>query len=258
VVDVAYPSTSTSGSGNHVSKLASALPGDTVAVGEVHSVGALLGHELSALSSQVPGNATLDNVNGVLGLIGGTDWLGDGVAVVTKDGSTFGGGLVVETTDAATASSKVALVNTAITFGGRLYGITSHDETYKGSTITIVDIPAKVVGTALEIAVVAKDNLIVAGYGDSFVKAVLDTTSANSLASQSDYSAVMAAVGSSDEESFYVNVPALEDQIGQALFSASPSVWTQNYKPYFDHLGSFGGAVVDGNTVILRLVVTAK
>ena len=60
-------------------------------------------------------------------------------------------------------------------------------------------------------------NLIVAGYTDSFVKAVVDTTPATSLASQADYSAVMAAAGSGNEQSLYVDVPALEDQIGQAI-----------------------------------------
>ncbi len=68
----------------------------------------------------------------------------------------------------------------------------------------------------------------------------------------------MAAAGSSNVASFYVDIPALEDAIGQAVFAASPSRWTFDYKPYFDHLGGVGYSVVDGNTVILRLVVTAK
>jgi hypothetical protein len=68
----------------------------------------------------------------------------------------------------------------------------------------------------------------------------------------------MAAAGSSNEGSFYVDIPALEDQIGQAAFSADLSRWTLDYKPYFDHIGGVGYSVVDGNTVILRFVVTAK
>jgi hypothetical protein len=68
----------------------------------------------------------------------------------------------------------------------------------------------------------------------------------------------MAAAGASDTSSFYVNIPALEDQIGLSLLASDASRWTLDYKPYFDHLGGVGFTLVDGNTVITRLVVTAK
>jgi hypothetical protein len=55
----------------------------------------------------------------------------------------------------------------------------------------------------------------------------------------------------------YVNIPALEDEIGIAAV-ASSSRWKSDYKPYFDHFGGVGYSVIDGNTVILRLVVTAR
>jgi hypothetical protein len=42
------------------------------------------------------------------------------------------------------------------------------------------------------------------------------------------------------------------------VLASSPTRWTLDYKPYFDHLGGIGYSVVDGNTVILRLVVMAK
>jgi hypothetical protein len=65
----------------------------------------------------------------------------------------------------------------------------------------------------------------------------------------------MGAAGTNNEGSFYVNVPALEDAIGQSF---SPTQWASDYKPYFDHVGGIAGSVVDGDTVIMRLVVTAK
>jgi hypothetical protein len=258
VVDVAYPSPNDTSSGNHASRLANALPGSTVGAVEVHSLGKLLTDGLAAAEAGLPGNSTLGNVKTVLGLMGGLDWIGDGVAAVTKDGSNFSEGFVVQATDASTAGSKVALISNAVSFAGWTYGLKSHDEQYKGATITLIDVPESVLGMPLEIAVAAKDDLVVVGYGDAFVKAVIDTTSSTSLGSQPDYSAAMAAAGSSNVESIYVNVPALEDQIGQAVLSKSASVWAQDYKPYFDHLGSVAGSVVGGNTVILRLVITAK
>ncbi|HEU6440080.1 MAG TPA: DUF3352 domain-containing protein [Terriglobales bacterium] len=260
VVDVAMPRTTDSGAGNHASRLAAALPGSTVGVYEMHSIGAQVSKQLDALAAGQSG-AMADSVKSIkdaLARIGGLDWLGDGVAVVTKDGSTYGGGLVVEAGDAATAGAKAATITNLAALAGGSLKLTSRDETYKGIAITVISIPNGPDGKPVEVAVAAKDNLVVAGYTDAFVKAVIDTTPGSSLASSSDYTAVMAAAGASSMSSGYVNIPALEDQIGQALLASQSSRWTLDYKPYFDHLGGVGYAVVDGNTVILRLVVMAK
>jgi hypothetical protein len=260
VVNVVMPKASGSGSDNHTSTLASVLPSSTVMVTEMHSIGKLITNELAALDKTMPNDSSLKSVKQGLGLIGGIDWLGDGAVVVTKDGSTYGGGVVVEATDASTATSKVGMVSNLLTLAGASATLTTRDETYKGVDITVITLPSDPVSTvgAEQIAFAAKGNLIVVGLGDTFVKSVIDTTSSNSLASQSDYTTVMAAAGSNNEQSVYVNIPALEDQIGQAVFAVSPSRWTQDYKPYFDHVGGIGYSVIDGNTVILRFIVTAK
>ncbi|HEY1168320.1 MAG TPA: DUF3352 domain-containing protein [Candidatus Limnocylindrales bacterium] len=260
VVDVVMPSTASTGIGNHTSALASALPASTVGVLEVHSIGKLVSDELSALRAKAPAGSatTIQSVQDALARFGGIDWLGDGVAVVTKDGSTYGGGLVAQAADASTASAKVALLTNLAALTGGSLNISSRRETYKGVDITLISIPGGTRGIPVTIAVAARGNLIVAGYTDAFVKAVIDTSTSTSLASQPDYSTVMAAAGLSNLASFYVDIPALEDAVGQAVFAASPSRWTLDYKPYFDHIGGVGYSVVDGNAVILRLVVTAK
>ena len=260
VVDVAMPRATGSGADNHTSRLASVLPGSTVGVFEMHSIGSQVTKQLDALAAGQSG-AIADSVKSVkdaLAKIGGIDWLGDGVAVVTKDGSSYGGGLVVEAGDAATAGAKAATITNLAALAGGSLKLTSRDETYKGIAITVISIPNGPNGTPVEVAVAAKDNLVVAGYTDAFVKDVIDTTPGSSLASSSDYTAVMAAAGANNMSSGYVNIPALEDQIGQALLASQSSRWTLDYKPYFDHLGGVGYTVVDGNTVILRLVVMAK
>lgn len=260
VVDVAMPRATGSGADNHTSRLASALPGSTVGVFEMHSIGSQVTKQLDTLAAGQSG-AIADSVKSVkdaLAKIGGIDWLGDGVAVVTKDGSSYGGGLVVAAGDAATASAKAAMITNLAALAGGSLKLTSRDETYKGIAITVISIPNGPNGTPVEVAVAAKDNLVVAGYTDAFVKDVIDTTPGSSLASSSDYTAVMAAAGANNMSSGYVNIPVLEDQIGQALLASQSSRWTLDYKPYFDHLGGVGYTVVDGNTVILRLVVMAK
>jgi hypothetical protein len=250
----------TAGDGNHVSRLAPSLPSSTVLVAEFHAIGKTATTALSAAEKQMPGDSSVKQVEDALGLIGGLDWIGDGSAVVTKQGSTYSGGLVIETTDATTASNKLSLLQTGLALGGSSMGLTSRSENHNGTSITIIHVASGVDSTVggLDLAVAAKGNLIVAGIDSGFVKAVLDTTEPTSLGAQPDYKALIDAVGSSNSTSFYVNIPALEDQIGQAAMGVSSSRWTTDYKPYFDHLGGAGYAVMDGNTVILRFIVTAK
>lgn len=258
VMNMAMPRSGSTGPGNHASRLASVLPGSTVGVFEVHGIGKIVTDQLAALASKLPAGSAANSLKTIkdgLALVGGLDWLGDGVAAVTKDGSVYGGGIVVEATDASTASSKVALITTYAALAGGTLQISSRTETYKGISITVFSVPNGT-GKPVEIALAAKDSVIVAGYTDAFVKAVVDTTPATSLNSQPDYSAVMAAAGAGNDQSMYINIPALEDQIGIAALS--PSRWTTDYKPYFDHFGGIGYSVIDGNTVILRLVVTAR
>jgi hypothetical protein len=258
VMNLVMPRSGSTGPGNHTSRLASILPGTTVAVFEVHGIGKIVTDQLAALASRLPTGSVADSLKTIKdgrALVGGLDWLGDGVAAITKNGSVYGGGVVVEAADASTASSKVALVTTYAALAGGTLHISSRTETYKGISITVFSVPDGA-GNSMEIALAAKDSVIVAGYTDAFVKAVIDTTPATSLNSQPDYSAVMAAAGASNDQSMYVDIPALEDEIGIAALSSSR--WTTDYKPYFDHFGGIGYSVIDGNTVILRLVVTAR
>ena len=261
VVEMTMPNTGILQQGNHTSTLAASLPGSTVGVVEIHGIGNTVTKGLESLTSSgfmdaLPGS--IKSVKDALDRVGGVDWLGDGAAVLTKNGNAFGGGIVAQATDAATARTKVDLITNLVSLTSGATKATSRDETYKGVGITVISIPASAQTPLVEIAIGAKDNLIVAGYTDSFVKAVIDTTTSDSLASQSDYSNAIGASGNSNMESMYVNVPALEDLMGRTAMSANPARWTQDYKPYFDHIGGVAYSVVDGNTVTMRFVVMAR
>jgi hypothetical protein len=262
VVEMSMPGMGSQPGGNHTSMLASSLPGSTVGVYEMHSIGQSITTGLDSMSSGYSSVAGLDSslksIKDMLTRIGGVEWIGDGAAAVTKTGDSFGGGVVVQATDAATAKTKVDMITNLVALGGGTIKATSRDETYKGVGITVVSIPTSSGMPPVEIAIGAKDNLIVAGYTDAFVKAVIDTTPSDSLASQSDYTAAIGASGSSNSGSLYVNIPALEDLAGRTAFPTTPSRWTQDYKPYFDHIGGVAFSVVDGNTVTMRFVVMAR
>jgi len=263
-VEITMPKTAGApSSANAESVLASQLPGSTVGVMEVHAVGKLVDDGLKAISgsgSSTADEGTLKTIQDALTRVGGIDWLGDADMVLTKTGSTYGGGIVVKTPDAGTAISKKATLTNLVALAGSLTnigsGFTSTDETYKGTTITLITVPNGS-GSPLEFSIATKNDLIVAGYGDAFVKAVLDTTAGTSLADSANYKSAIAAVGPSNAAYGYFDISAVADQIGQT-FSGNASYYNLNYKPYVDHIGGAAFAEIDGSTVILRLVVTAK
>jgi hypothetical protein len=201
----------------------------------------------------------IKQVQDAISKVGGIDWIGDADVVLTKTGTTYGGGLVVKTTDSATATTKMTMITNLVALAGiGGSGITQTDETYKGATITLVDASGAGLGLpATSLAIATKGDLLIAGYGDAFVKAILDTTAADSLASQSVYQSVMAAAGKSNAEYGYFNISAVADEIGQT-YSGSASYYNLNVKPYVDHIGGAAFASIDGSTVTLRFVVTAK
>jgi hypothetical protein len=245
--------------GNRETVLASEMPGSTVGMFEIHSVGEFVNDELKAVSGSSDAATVKDAIKQVqdaLTRVGGIDWLGDADVVLTKTGPTYGGGIVVKTPDTDTATAKKAMLTNLIALAGGSMGITSADETYKGTTITRITVPNGS-GTPLEFSIAIKNDLIVAGYEDSFVKSVLDATANTSLAASANYQTAMAAVGTSNAADGYFDISAVADQIGQT-FSGNASYYNLNYKPYVDHIGGAAFAEIDGSTVVLRLVVTAK
>ena len=257
--------------GNHVSTLAALVPSSTVAIVETHSIGELATSALDSLTSQGAPLDLRNQVNAVKTAIagfGGLDWLGDGAVVVTKNGSTYDGGVVVQTTDAKTASDKLDLVRTLVAASGGS-GVSSTDETYKGVTITTLRTSG---GTALEpgisdttgmtlnasIAFAAKDGLVIAGADGAFVKSVIDTSSNNSLASSDTYKTALAAAGNSNAGSAYVDIPTIAAGVVAELPSSDAASFNTDVKPYLDHVGGAAFANIDGSTITVRLIVMAK
>jgi hypothetical protein len=257
--------------GNHVSTLASKVPSDTIAILETHSIGEIATSALDTLTSQ---GAPLDLRNQVNALktaiagFGGLDWLGDGAVVVTKSGTTYDGGLVVQTTDAKTATDKLALVRSLITASGGA-GFVSTDETYKGVTITTLRLSGT---TALEpgmadvggmmlnatVSFAAKDDLIVVGSDAAFVKSIIDTGAGSSLASSDTYRTALAAAGNSNAGSGYADIPTIASALSPDLLGSYAGAFTSDIKPYIDHVGGAAFASIDGSTITIRFIVMAK
>ena len=252
---VNVPATNKTGATNAESVVASDLPASTIGVMEVHSVGASLQKSLDTAAANPSLAPEMKQIEQALTFIGGLSWIGDTDLAVTRTSTGFSGGLIVKTPDATTAAGKKALLTNLVALAGSSYGLTSTDETYHGVTITNVTVASG--GIDVKFGVAVKGDLIVAGL-DDFVKSVIDTNSGNSLASQPDFKAVMAAVGKSNVEYGYLNIPALADAMVALMSPAEKASYDLNTKPYVDHLGGAAYAVTSGDVVTMKLVVTAR
>ena len=250
--------------GNHASALASVVPGSTVGLFELHSIGSLVTTALDTLGAPNAPTDLRNQINTIKTAIagfGGLDWLGDGAAVVTKSGSTYDGGVVIKTTDAKTANDKLSLLRTLVSASGG--SVATHDETYNGVTITTLQTSGDSglqTGMTLNasVAFAAKDDLIIAGTDVAFVKSMIDTTAANSLAASDTYKTALAAAGANNAAAAYVDIPTIDASLSAALPPSYAGFFTANIKPYLDHVGGAAFAEIDGSTITIRFIVMAK
>ena len=86
----------------------------------------------------------LDQLNQGLGLVGGADaafgWVGDTAIVVNDADGTPEGGLIIAATDKEAPGRLITALKTFLAIGGAQQGITVREETYDGTTITIIDL----------------------------------------------------------------------------------------------------------------------
>jgi hypothetical protein len=279
---------------NHSSILATRLPPTTVAAAELHDIAALVGSvtttigEPAASASPDPVNQALQAVGGIDGLVG---WIGDGtVALVrgsgpgtssgasgaaTTDPSDLQAGFVIQAKDAAAADTKLTELKNLVSLVGSSVGISSSTETYNGTTITIIDagdvtrfMPAGSTAAApggaslpttdLRIAIAQKDDLVIAGIGDGFVKSVLDTKPGATLADQQTYRDALGLAGASNTGQLYVDLQSVLDLATQHLSAAGLAHYQSDLQPYLAPFRAVAAAGSAGDPNRARVVITVK
>jgi hypothetical protein len=210
---------------NRVSSLVEHIPSNAIVASVSDDYGATIKQMLDLYRSDPSLSPMFDQVDQALGLVGGTDaaigWAGDTAFVVTVPDGTPEGGVLIAPTDKAAAQHLFTSLRSLIQIGGGQQGITVRDEPYNGATITVVDVGdiakfAPAAGQAgallpsghIEIAYAVTDNVVVLGSGPGFVKHVLDTTAATSLASNARYKTLADRAGAGTGTSF-VDVAAI-------------------------------------------------
>jgi hypothetical protein len=237
---------------NRPSDILPHLPASTIFVADGRDLAANWKKVLDLYRSMPGFDEAMKQLDTALNMVGGYDkavgWIHDGAVVVTRNGSTVDGGIVLTPSDAAAAQSLFASVRNLAALGGAQAGITVSDETYKGTTITSIDIGnvRDVLGAAgvantfrqglpdghLKLAYAVTDRLVVAGVGDGFVKAVLDTQPGASLASDGRFNAATDRAGSANRGLTYLDIVATRELIENLVPASERAQYETSYKPY--------------------------
>ena len=239
------------------SDLASHVPGAALVYAETHGFGDLWRTQATALIQNPCFASVAGQLSTIEGLLGtkipdAFGWVKDAGVVVTAPGGAPQGGLVATTSDAAAGQARLTQVLTLLSLAKGQGGpaITTSSAPYAGTTITSVTVDlgtSGAAGTALSgvptsvtISYAFKGQVFVLGVGDAFVKAVLDTTDANSLASDGRYSAALSAAGGpTDSGVVYADVTGIRGLVEAQLPADQKAKYSSDVQPYltpFDRL----------------------
>ncbi len=244
---------------NRVSRIAPHLPGSTIALFEVHDVGAAILSFIDQCREDPDFAAALAELEPQLRIIGGLDgmlgWMGDLGVVLTRDGDKVDGGLVVATDNRADAERLLGFFSSAIQLGGSSMGFDVRDEEYAGTTITTIDLGdwqdlAALAGSAgsipfegrFEIAYAATDEFVVMGAGDAFVKAALDAAPGTSLADNARFKSLIESVGSDGAGTVFVDITAVRELMEDLVTSFDPSAlaeYERDIKPWLEPFDAY-------------------
>lgn len=270
---------------NRTSSLADHVPSNVVAMSISHDYGRAILQTLDIFRADPAMAPAIEMIDQAVGLLGGTEsaigWIGDFGFAVTRSAATVEGGLIIVPTDRAAAERLFTSLRNLVALGGSSAGITVRDEAYARSTITIVDLGnlsdlAGLAGMAglspdmigaelptgrVELAFAITDQIVILGASPSFVKSVLDTTPATSIAASERYKALAARLGEGNGVGF-VDISSVRELLESAMASADPSAvatYEEEIKPFLVPFDAMAGSTsIEGDLNRSTLIVTVK
>jgi hypothetical protein len=193
-------------------------------------------------------------VGGAEALIG---WADDTAIAATVDGTAVGGGLAATVTDEAKAGRTLDQLKMLLAVGGGAAGLASRQEAYGGGTLLVVTIPAGAVGVAIpEIAATVQGGVFALGTID-FVKAVVDTSAAGSLAKDPVYERAIALAGGDGTSDVFIDIAGIRAGVEAMLPGEAKTQYETEIKPFLVPLEAFASvAEAPGATTVMRAVIT--
>ncbi len=270
---------------NRSSALADHVPGNAVVLSISHDYGRAILQTIDAYRSDPAMAPAIEMIDQAVGLLGGTEsaigWIGDFGITVTRSEATVEGGLIIVPTDRAAAERLFTSLRNLVALGGSTVGITVRDEAYAGTMITIIDlgnlsdlgdlagmaglspdmIGAELPTGRVELAYAITDQVVVLGSSPSFVRSVLDTTPATSIAANERYMALATRLGDGNGYAF-VDISSIRDLIESAIASSDPSAlatYEEEIKPFLVPFDAMAGSTsIEGDLNRSTLIVTVK
>lgn len=260
------------------SMIATHLPSDTIFAADAHEAGRGIVEGLAALRSDPAFRADLEQIDQAVAFLGGigtlVGWIDDAGVAVVPDGSSVAGGLILRAVDAKAAQDRVAQLRAFLTLAGGSLDV-SH-ESIDGVDVTIVDLgplSSLLGGTGipggeavpvpstehLRIAFAVRDDIVVVGQGDAFVRAVLGVQAGRSLADSDAYAKAIGSAGAENVGQAYLDARAVVRIAGSLMSDQELARWKADTKPYLDPFRSVV-AVADaaGGGLHLRIVATVE
>jgi hypothetical protein len=276
VTDGAFPSIDFGyGAQNKHSGLAGHAPAGSIFYAESHDIGAATVAFLDRLRQIPELRQTFGQIDQSAGMIGGVDgavgWWGDVALAIAKDADgNLGGGLLIAPTDAEKAGDFFDTIRSFVVLGGRGMGVSIRDVQHGATTISIVDFSGAVgqgaglpPGFKPELAFAVTNDVVVLGYGESFVGSVLDANGGTSLAGSARYQDLLKRVGDQNLGLTFVDVAAVrtlvEPLVKTELSGEDWAFYEREIKPYllpFDAIVS--SAVKDGGVDHLVQSIVVK
>lgn len=263
------------------SRVAGALPADTLGYVEIHGVGALAQRGLAAMRADPAQADALAQVDAALAMLGGADnlvgWVEEvGLAVIPTEDA-VGGALLIRGTDADAVAARVAQVRNLLVLAATGTDITVRDSEYDGITVTSVDLgnlstllgglggPGGLdgIGTAgdarLRFAIAVRGDLVVIGLGDGVVERILDVRSGSALESAASYGRATQLAGSRNDAQLFIAVDAVLAVVEGLGPPDALEAWNTEIRPYAEHLAAAAlAATRTGATNDAKFVLTVK
>jgi hypothetical protein len=259
---------------NKVSTLAAHAPATSLVYAETHDYGQVITDMLGMYEGVEMPEAATQQLEQVAGMFGGLEgivgWIGDVAVVVNDPGEGFEGGILIQPTDATKAENLFLTVRGMLTLGGASLGLTVTDEQHGDATITTVDFgelrrlmeqtgetinpeELEYFGGAdahLQLSWTVTDDLVVVGLGPDFVKHVLDTDPASSLAHNDRYQSLLDRTGTENAGSYFVDVTAIRAAIEEAVPDGPGMLerYESQVKPFLAPFDAFAGSQVIGGS----------
>ncbi len=229
------------------STLPSHLPASTLLMLDRHDAGASIVQAVDkARSCAGPNAEVFDRIDSAIQGMGGwsglTGWIGETALVVARDGDEPTGGVAVVPVDAAKADAfKTQLKNLLVLAGS---SITSTEETYAGTTLTVISSP-KEGAAAPKVAFAFTDDVVAFGL-ESWVKQVLDTKPEASLASDARFKTALDQARAENTSLAYANVTGLREWAESAM-PASAAAKYERWAPWLRPFDAFAATASVGN-----------